>query len=151
MDSKELSAEYLDYIASDAWRRRRSLKLLLAGGLSGRVQCESCKRVFSVRRVDVHHQTYERFKSEWMSDLRILCRSCHDAVREIDMAIEGGSLDQISDQLLQMLSAIDERLLHRPETLGPIISKPKQVYAECSIEDLIKIIQRKRLKQGIAP
>ena len=111
---KQLSDEYLAYINSDAWRRRRALKLMLAGGLSGRVQCELCKMPWSVRSVDVHHKSYAHFGAEAMDELSILCRTCHDCVKEIELAMFGGEVESISDVLLKTLAFIDPRLIEQP-------------------------------------
>lgn len=148
--SKNLSQSYHDYIESDAWRRRRALKLFLAGGSSGRVQCEICRGVFSVRRVDVHHATYDRFGAEPLDDLRVLCRECHEQVKEIADANNGGPMDAIGWSLLERLAAIDNRLLPKPPTVGPILDSavPRP---DVSLGELIAIINKKRLSCGLAP
>lgn len=147
---KQLSQEYQDYIASDAWRRRRALKLLLAGGLCGRVECELCKIARPVNRVDVHHVTYERFGAERMDDLSILCRNCHDMVDEIESVVFGGPVDGISDALLQTLTFIDRRL-SPDSSASPIPSGPLCLPdgGDTSIDDVVAIIQRKRRELGI--
>lgn len=147
---KQLSQEYLDYIASDAWRRRRALKLMLAGGLSGHVACELCRMVRSVNRVDVHHATYENFGAEKMADLSILCRTCHDRIEEIEAVMFGGQVESISDVLLERLSVIDPRLVEQPDppVVAVSVNVPRTT-SPVSIGDVAEIIKRKRLEQGI--
>ena len=49
----------------------RDAKLSIAG-----YRCEQCG---ARDRLDVHHLTYDRFGGdERMSDLRVLCRPCHN-------------------------------------------------------------------------
>lgn len=57
------------YLNSAHWHRIRRKKL------SEDWVCENCgtKR----RPLDVHHLTYKRMWFEQMSDLQVLCRSCH--------------------------------------------------------------------------
>jgi hypothetical protein len=60
---------YPDYLESDAWQERRQIMLERSGN-----ECERCG---SERRLEIHHLTYKRLGSEWMSDLSVLCRNCH--------------------------------------------------------------------------
>ena len=61
---------YREYIESDIWEKKRQERLDLAGE-----RCELCNRSSNL---DVHHRTYERFGGdEKMSDLIVLCRTCH--------------------------------------------------------------------------
>lgn len=61
--------EYRDYIASPAWQQKRRSILAAAN-----YRCQEC----GAQATDVHHVTYERLGNEQPSDLRALCRPCHD-------------------------------------------------------------------------
>ena len=149
MASKALSQEYLDYIQSREWLMRRALKLLLAGAMSGRVQCEFCELYFPPNRVDVHHKSYEHFKAEPLSELAILCRLCHESVDEIETACDGGSVAKLSDGLVSRLAVIDSRLVESPQTVGPTQWMPKPEFAEMQLGELVKLLTRKRQEAGL--
>lgn len=71
---KKLSKSYHKYINSPAWFLKRKEALSYHGA-----KCKSCG---SREHLDVHHLTYERFGHEFMKDLTILCRSCHELTHE---------------------------------------------------------------------
>lgn len=68
------------YLVSRHWRtlRRRKLK-----SVSNR--CERCHSTPAF--FDVHHLTYKQIWHEWLSDLEVLCRSCHKKEHENDKSI----------------------------------------------------------------
>ena len=67
---------YNDYLKSDDWQHVRKIKLQFADHL-----CEQCRRPASPGNpLDLHHLTYERFGHENLTDLRVLCRQCHQTV-----------------------------------------------------------------------
>jgi len=66
---KEMSQEYVDYIQSDKWKRKRKIALKRAG-----YRCQMCNSPHSLQ---VHHRTYERFGNENMTDLTVVCNGCH--------------------------------------------------------------------------
>lgn len=68
---------YQKYIRSDAWRRSEGRKQELAAALG---RCRLCNVHADHAVIHVHHRTYERFGSEWASDLTTLCKECHDVV-----------------------------------------------------------------------
>lgn len=61
---------YDNYLLSDKWKNKR-LQLFK---IKGR-KCEVCG---STKKIDVHHKHYERLTCELLSDLSVLCRSCHE-------------------------------------------------------------------------
>lgn len=69
------SDEYKQYIASAAWRKRRTLLLKERGN-----RCERCG-IFRFGRgeLQIHHLTYERLGAERKDDLQVVCCFCHDA------------------------------------------------------------------------
>ena len=67
--NRRRKSEYNEYIKSDEWK----LKTKEAFELYGR----NCKRCYSNKNLQVHHMTYNNFKSEPLSDLCVLCKPCH--------------------------------------------------------------------------
>ena len=63
------SPQYLSYLRSPAWASRRRRALTRAGN-----RCQVCGRT---RRLQVHHNTYERLGHEADHDLTVLCFECH--------------------------------------------------------------------------
>ncbi len=75
---KVFSPQYLQYLASEDWQRKRKAVLRRAG-----YRCERCRKA---KPLDIHHLTYARFGNEDLEDLRALCRDCHwwaDLVRKM--------------------------------------------------------------------
>jgi hypothetical protein len=144
---KPFSQEYQTYIASEAWYRRRALKLLLTGGASGFVRCEHCHSQHGCQYVHVHHLTYERLGHEPFNDLMILCSQCHGSVKEIDAVANGGDAIEIGDALLSRLRAIDNRIGAPP--LPPPREPAAPKHGLSSIGELAEIIARKRAEAGI--
>jgi len=66
---------YDKYMKSAQWRNIRKVMLKLAGNI-----CQECRHPSPT--LEVHHLTYDRFGHESMSDLRVLCKRCHDAADE---------------------------------------------------------------------
>lgn len=68
--TKELRhMDYKEYLRTDHWRHTRERKLQEAHRM-----CQTCG---SQRKLQVHHLTYKRRGCEQMSDLEVLCASCH--------------------------------------------------------------------------
>lgn len=67
--------KYTEYLKTDHWKELRAVKLHEAND-----QCETCK---SKSRLQVHHLTYERVGNELLTDLKVLCESCHEKVHNI--------------------------------------------------------------------
>jgi hypothetical protein len=61
---------YAAYLRSQAWAHRKAEALERAGR-----RCQVCGHD---RRLDVHHNTYERIGAELPGDLVVLCRLCHN-------------------------------------------------------------------------
>jgi hypothetical protein len=61
---------YRDYLRTPGWRRTRAAALVRAGN--------ACSLdVTHTDRLEVHHRTYERLGAELVTDLVVLCHSCH--------------------------------------------------------------------------
>lgn len=73
--SMALSQEYLKYINSQTWARKRARALERAG-----YKCQVCN---DDRHLEVHHRTYERLGKERVMDLTVLCRECHHYFHEL--------------------------------------------------------------------
>lgn len=61
--------DYQEYLKSEKWQEIRAVKLKEAKN-----RCQVCNRAY---RLQVHHRTYERIGSEDLSDLTVLCATCH--------------------------------------------------------------------------
>ncbi|WP_195926728.1 HNH endonuclease [Sarcina ventriculi] len=66
------TAEYENYIHSNAWRKRRQQALY-----AGHNRCAMCGATTSLQ---VHHLTYKHLGHELDSELMVLCTSCHHKV-----------------------------------------------------------------------
>lgn len=147
MPRKTFSDGYQNYIASEAWRRRRALKLFLAGGACGTVECETCHGVISVLIAHVHHKTYERLGNERMDDLAVECSRCHDALEEIGELADGGDVMAMSPKLVTLLATIDKRIgIPIPRQTRPL---PPEPTGPATIGDLVAKVESKRKELGI--
>lgn len=108
---KYLSDEYKAYIASQDWFRRRALKLVYAGGARGYVNCEMCSREFPCSRVHVHHLSYERLGCERLSDLQVVCPTCHAIVGAYPHIHEASDVGNLEPEVLAILARIDSRIV----------------------------------------
>jgi 5-methylcytosine-specific restriction endonuclease McrA len=68
--------KYEGYLRSPTWARKRQEKLLQANYICDRCGYSGLTDPIQIP-LDVHHLTYERLGAEWMSDLEVLCRNCH--------------------------------------------------------------------------
>jgi HNH endonuclease len=66
---KRFSDEYISYLSSREWYRRRAGRLVAANF--------SCERCGCGEWLQVHHRTYERLGGERDEDLEVLCSYCH--------------------------------------------------------------------------
>lgn len=64
---------YDKYIASRAWKNKRTLALERAKN-----RCERCGFSTWSVTLEVHHKTYEHFGNEPLDDLEVLCEKCHE-------------------------------------------------------------------------
>jgi hypothetical protein len=73
--------EYLEYIKSPEWRRKRRTLIRQRGRV-----CERCGQ--RSKAIEVHHLTYERLGNERDEDLQLVCPECHpmaDLMRKREM------------------------------------------------------------------
>lgn len=60
---------YRQYLQSDDWKKKRARK---------RAKRDRCAICGDTKRLDVHHLNYRNWTDVQMSDLRVLCRRCHE-------------------------------------------------------------------------
>lgn len=72
--------DYFKYIKSAAWQQMRKKYYAYAKKLHGRLMCAACH--ISNQPLDLHHRTYKRLGQEYLMDLVLLCRPCHEAVHD---------------------------------------------------------------------
>lgn len=68
-------ANYEDYLKTDHWRSFRLRAIKRAAN-----KCQLCA---STNRLEVHHNDYSRLGGELMTDVVVLCRSCHSLVHGV--------------------------------------------------------------------
>ena len=66
--------DYAAYIQSDAWKRKRIVRLKEDGF--------SCQLCGAKTNLNVHHLTYKHLGCERPDELMTLCRNCHAKVHE---------------------------------------------------------------------
>lgn len=67
---------YKQYLASDHWQDLR--RRVWASPLHKK-RCYACG---AKERLEVHHKTYRRIGHEWLMDLCLMCRECHQAAHD---------------------------------------------------------------------
>jgi hypothetical protein len=95
---------YPKYLRSDHWRTLSAAKVEDVG-----FRCERCKRR---TQLEVHHMTYERLGAERLSDLRVLCRSCHEKHHASELEFKAGSVTQLNRPLCPRELAREKVLEH---------------------------------------
>jgi 5-methylcytosine-specific restriction endonuclease McrA len=71
---------YSQYLNSFHWRDLRDAKLHSVND-----RCEKCHRRSNLQ---VHHLTYERLGHERLTDLQVLCESCHEKAHNLFPTVE---------------------------------------------------------------
>jgi hypothetical protein len=74
-------AEYFVYIRSDAWRETKR-RYMLSGMPK---DCCRCGRAWE-RSFELHHMTYKNLGCEKLTDLRLVCRECHQRIHDLAKA-----------------------------------------------------------------
>lgn len=67
--------KYLKYLKSPKWRELRENLFKVRGK-----KCEMCDKVTNIQ---VHHLTYKRLFNEPLSDLLVVCDSCHKDIHDV--------------------------------------------------------------------
>ncbi len=75
---KENKLSYKDYLKTDYWQETRQLAINRENG-----RCQLCNN--KAVCLHVHHKTYEHlgYEEEFLSDLTVLCKSCHEKFHDI--------------------------------------------------------------------
>jgi len=60
---------YGEYLRTPEWQQARRAKLNQVGN--------QCRRCGGERNLHVHHLTYDHLGHEWLDELAVLCRMCH--------------------------------------------------------------------------
>lgn len=84
--AQDQDQQYAEYIRSPAWRQLRQQALEAAGH-----RCQKCGISKWSATLEVHHLTYDRFGQERLTDLVVLCESCHqnaDAERKVQVRLK---------------------------------------------------------------
>jgi 5-methylcytosine-specific restriction endonuclease McrA len=63
--------EYIKHLTSPEWKRFRQRAL--------RYYSNKCMLCGSILNLTLHHNTYERMGKERLTDVVVLCKSCHGA------------------------------------------------------------------------
>ena len=71
--------EYNEYLASDAWKRRRRWVLDRAAG-----RCEAWVKCLGAAATQVHHLSYAHLGAEPLWELQAVCEACHLAITRMD-------------------------------------------------------------------
>lgn len=86
---------YKSYLLSKDWKKKRALKLKSVGN-----KCQCCGSIY---RLQIHHKTYKRLFKEPLSDLVVLCPTCHRITHGL---LSEEEIQQKADQM--MLQEIDK-------------------------------------------
>ena len=70
---------YRQYLKSPRWRQKREARKNQDG--------YRCVRCGSSERLEVHHISYQRLGWEPLSDLRTLCRQCHQEISDLERKV----------------------------------------------------------------
>jgi len=63
---------YSEYLLTPEWQETRLAKLDQAG--------HECRKCGAHKTLHVHHLTYDHVGHEWLEELVVLCRDCHEVV-----------------------------------------------------------------------
>lgn len=96
-------AEYAEYLKSEHWQETRQRMLAFSGN-----RCQLCSS--NGQTLNVHHNNYDRLGCEWVTDLCVLCRPCHErqhgkqqeAGADISLVTEGAAWECILGCLLSL-------------------------------------------------
>lgn len=121
MNHRERAEKYHNYMASEAWERKRQEVFSLCRGI-----CQRCK---CLPATQVHHKTYARVGDEKLTDLKAVCNRCHEW-------IHGKQREWDADPAL-----------HDPKTTSRILDLHAGIYSlKISSVSLIHTRKQKTLK-----
>lgn len=73
-------AQYQQYLKSEHWKKLRARKRRTGGKIGGKSCCGICA---STEQIETHHLRYKNIYDVTTSDLRLLCRQCHETAHEL--------------------------------------------------------------------
>ena len=92
---------YQQYLASDHWQELR--RRVWASPMHKR-RCYACG---AKERLEVHHKTYKRIGHEWLMDLCLMCRDCHQAAH--DQEKNGRNLRWVARKIKKLFAKTGKR------------------------------------------
>lgn len=72
--------EYREYLESDHWVSLRGEKRRRVRKTAGKLRCAICA---STDKIETHHLRYKSIYNVETSDLRLLCRECHQCAHDL--------------------------------------------------------------------
>lgn len=102
---------YADYLASDLWTET---KRRFYDSLDEPPACSKCQ---ATERLQVHHLRYRMLGREPVSDLTLLCDSCHRGVHRFQSR-RGLALDEATEQWVKPATTKRERQLRQLESFA---------------------------------
>jgi len=111
---------FAEYRMQPEWQARRTATLARAG-----YRCQACGE--DDARLDMHHNTYERYGDESTFDLVVLCGGCHGLfhgiVEDASERSAGGRTEALVEEVDRWLNAPGEGTSAKNRRLGWIRSK----------------------------
>lgn len=72
--------QYTEYLQSDHWQKLRARKKRRVRKTAGKVRCAICG---TEEQIETHHLQYRNIYDVLTSDLRLLCRRCHQVAHDL--------------------------------------------------------------------
>jgi len=141
--------KYADYLKSDDWKKKRSLKL--------RKQ-DRCVICGAREHLDVHHMVYRNLYDVKQSDLRVLCRRCHylahDLIRLGSIRYGKSSVNncflKTKREVLAVIGHEAKPALNKPEKLNKkqrLQAELERISDACGADVIARSLKQFREKQ----
>lgn len=115
-----MTKEYLEYINSEKWQEVR--KRFFSSKFDQ--FCYVCHR--SDVSLDLHHKTYKRLGDEYLRDLILLCRKCHQLTHAYSKKYDCG-IWSAAKKLKQKLGLRKRKVRYSPNYISIALKKLKKV------------------------
>jgi len=102
-EKKDDELNYYEYIQSPEWKAKAD-----AAKERAENRCQLCNVSGFVKRLDAHHNTYERLGKELSRDIIVLCEDCHKRFHE-NGGKPGNRPELTDDQILSILRGNEVR------------------------------------------
>jgi hypothetical protein len=126
--------KYEKYIRSPEWQVKRAAAIVAAGG-----KCQLCS---STKKLNVHHNNYDRLGNEIPTDLAVLCEDCHEAFHAIR--------DERTKQKARQRAEAKGRRYGNHKPLLPSLPAPKPVRATPG-KQITFVVTREYVNSFITP